>query len=134
VICSIIAGIDMLEDQMPTLEELMKQFNVNADANPQSGPRGKLLGQANRMLSVLSKYKTEQELDGDNAQYWWAPQSVNGKRRVSMRYGGKVVENVAIYADNTLDGVKAALETFKKMIEASDDNTWAHEEERRKKK
>jgi hypothetical protein len=51
-----------------------------------------------------------------------------------MRYGGKVVEDMAIYADNTLAGVKAAVETFKKLIEDSDDATWAHEEERRKKK
>ena len=51
-----------------------------------------------------------------------------------MRYGGKVVEDVAIYADNTLSDVKAALETFKSLIEESDDATWAHEEERRKKK
>ena len=41
---------------------------------------------------------------------------------------------MAIYADNTLESVKAALDTFKQLIEDSDDATWAHEEERRKKK
>ena len=119
---------------MPTLEELKKKFKIDSNASPTSGPRAKLLTQVNRMLSIIETYKTEQELDGPTTQYWWAPQSVNGKRRISMRYGGKVVEDVAIYADNTLDDVKAALKTFKSLIEESEDATWAHEEERRKKK
>ena len=49
---------------MPTLDELLKKYNIDATVNPQSGPRAKLLAQANRMLSQLDKYKTEQELDG----------------------------------------------------------------------
>ena len=119
---------------MPTLEELKKKYNIESSTGPQSGPRAKLLAQADRMLAELAKYKAEDELDGTTPQYWWAPQAVNGKRRISMRYGGKVVEDMAIYADNTLAGVKAALDTFKQLIEDSDDATWAHEEERRKKK
>lgn len=119
---------------MPTLEELKQKYNIQSVNGPANGPRARLLAQVNRMLSELSKYKTEAELDGTNTQYWWAPQSVNGQRRISMRYGGKVVEDMAIYADNTLPSVRAALETFKQVIEDSDDDTWAHEEERRKKK
>ena len=122
------------ETAMPTLDELLKKYNIDATVNPQSGPRAKLLSQANRMLEQLGKYKTEQELDGVTTQYWWAPQSVDGKRRVSARYSGKVVEGMAVYADNTLEAVKAAVDTFRKLIEESDDATWAHEEERRKKK
>ena len=119
---------------MPTLDELFKKYNIDASVNPQSGPRSKLLSQANRMLSELSKYKTEQELDGVTTQYWWAPQSVDGKRRVSARYSGKVVEGMASYPKNTLAEVKAAIEMFRNLIEESDDATWVHEEERRKKK
>lgn len=119
---------------MPTLQELLKKHNIKVEDNPSSGPRAKLLAQADRMLSELAKYKTEQELDGDTTQYWWAPQSVSGKRRVSMRYGGKVVEGAAVYADNTLDAVKKAIEDFKTVIVDSDDETWADEEARRKKK
>jgi hypothetical protein len=122
------------EIPMPTLDELFKKYNIDASVNPQSGPRSKLLSQANRMLSELSKYKTEQELDGVTTQYWWAPQSVDGKRRVSARYSGKVVEGMASYPKNTLAEVKAAIEMFRNLIEESDDATWAHEEERRKKK
>jgi hypothetical protein len=119
---------------MPSLEELKKKYNIETSAGPQSGPKAKLLTQADRMLAELAKYKTEQELDGTTTQYWWAPQSVNGQRRISMRYGGKVVEDMAIYADNTLAAVKQAIETFRSLIQDSDDSTWAHEEERRKKK
>jgi hypothetical protein len=126
--------INTWEDEMPTLQELLKKHNIKVEDNPSSGPRAKLLAQADRMLSELAKYKTEQELDGDTTQYWWAPQSVSGKRRVSMRYGGKVVEDTAVYADNTLEAVKKAVEDFKAVIVDSDDETWAAEEERRKKK
>ena len=71
---------------MPTLEELKKKYNIQSGNGPANGPRAKLLAQVNRMLNELAKYKTEAELDGTNTQYWWAPQSVNGQRRISMRY------------------------------------------------
>ena len=57
------------ETAMPTLDELLKKYNIDATVNPQSGPRAKLLSQANRMLQQLGKYKTEQELDGVTTQY-----------------------------------------------------------------
>jgi hypothetical protein len=119
---------------MPTLEELKKKFNIAAADSATKGPRARLLVQADRMLTELSKYKTEQELDGPNTQFWWAPQAVNGQRKISVRYGGKVVEDLGLYVNNTLADVRAAVETFKKLIEDSDDATWAHEEARRKKK
>ena len=119
---------------MPTLDELFKKYNIEANVNPKAGPRAKLLSQANRMLKELAKYKTEQELDGETTQYWWAPKSVDGKRRVSARYSGKVVEGMAAYPANTLEAVKDTIETFRNLIKDSDDETWAHEEERRKKK
>lgn len=99
---------------MPSLQDLMKKHNITPEDSPASGPRAKLLYQADRMLAELDKYKTEQELDGPNTQYWWAPKSVNGKRRVSARYGGKVVEGLAKYADNTLDSVRATVTSSKR--------------------
>ena len=119
---------------MPTLEELKKKYNIESSTGPQSGPRAKLLAQADRMLAELAKYKAEDELDGTTTQYWWAPQAVNGKRRISMRYGGKVVDNTAAYVDNTLKAVTEHIETLKKIIEESDDATWAEEEAKRSKK
>lgn len=119
---------------MPTLQELLAKHNYHSEHNPTNGPRAKLLGQANRMLKLLAGYKTEQELDGQTTQYWWAPQSVNGNRRIVMRYGGKVVEGTATYAANTLQDVSKAVEVLKAVIMDSDDETWADEEARRKKK
>lgn len=118
----------------PTLDELIKKFNIEPVKTQTSGPRAKLLGQADRMLNELTKYKAEDELDGDTTRFWWAPQSVNGKRRVTVRYSGKVVEGLSVLADNSLPSVRAAVETFKSLIEESTDETWAEEEERRKKK
>jgi hypothetical protein len=118
----------------PTLDELMKKYNIEPAATQTSGPRAELLGQADRMLNELAKYKAEDELDGDTTRFWWSPQSVNGKRRVTVRYGGKVVSGLSVLADNTLPSVRAAVETFKSLIEESTDETWAEEEERRKKK
>ncbi|WP_157132343.1 hypothetical protein [Roseobacter sp. AzwK-3b] len=117
----------------PTLEELIKEFGIEPASTQTSGPRAKLLAQADRMLTELAKYKGEDELDGDTTRFWWAPQSVNGKRRVSARYGGKVVQGLSTTVDNTLPSVRATIETFRKLIEKSTDDTWAAEEERRKK-
>jgi hypothetical protein len=118
---------------MPSLDELLKQFGIDNSAAAISSPRGKLLAQADRMLAELDKYKTEAELDGESAKYWWAPQSVNGKRRITARYGSKAVKGFTAYADNTLDSVRESIQTFRKVIEASDDDTWAEEEKRRQK-
>ncbi|WP_157132342.1 hypothetical protein [Roseobacter sp. AzwK-3b] len=118
----------------PTLEELIKEFGIEPASTQTSGPRAKLLAQADRMLTELDKYKGEDELDGDTTRFWWAPQSVYGKRRVSARYGGKVVEGLTTTTDNTLASVRSTIETLRKLIEKSTDDTWAAEEERRKKK
>ena len=119
---------------MPTLQELFSKYNIDTSASAPNSPRGKLMTQADRMLALLKTYKTEAALDGKTSQYWWAPQSVNGQRRISMRYGGKVVDNTAAYVDNTLKAVTEHVETLKKIIEESDDATWAAEEEKRSKK
>lgn len=117
----------------PKLDELMKEFGIEPATAQTAGPRSKLLGQADRMLTELDKYKAEDELDGETTRFWWAPQSVNGKRRVSARYGGKVVQGFSTTVDNTLPAVRSAVEAFKKVIEKSTDETWDDEEERRKK-
>mgnify|MGYP001000330602 CR=1 FL=1 len=117
----------------PTLEELIKEFGIEPVSTQTSGPRARLLAQADRMLAELDKYKGEDELDGDTTRFWWAPKSVYGKRRISVRYGGKVVPGLSTTVDNTLPSVRASIETFRQLIEKSTDDTWAAEEERRKK-
>jgi len=51
-----------------------------------------------------------------------------------MRYGSKIVENSSVYVDNTIKAVTDHITMLHKIIEESDDATWASEEERRQKK
>jgi hypothetical protein len=119
---------------MPTLDELLKKHNVKAATNPSSGPRAKLLKQAKKMLAEIDQYQDASEMDGINAKFWWAPQSANGKRKITARYGGRAVDGLSTYVDDSLDAVKVELEKYRAVIEESDDETWAHEEEKRAKK
>ena len=111
----------------------MREEGLEPQSSANASLRAKLLGQADRMLSVLSKYKGEDELDGAGSKYWWAPQSVDGQRRVVMRAGSKTVDGSAVYVNNTLTDVRNAVEKMRTVIERSKDAQWADEEERRKK-
>jgi hypothetical protein len=117
---------------MPTLEELLKKHGINASETAPTSPRGKLLAQVDRMLKEIAKYKSNADLNGKSTKYWWAPQAVNGKRKISARYANKVVSGFTAYIDDDLASVKKALEKFKAVIEESDDATWSDEEARRK--
>ena len=119
---------------MPSLDELLKKHGVKTMENPSTGPRAKLLNQANKMLAEINEYENASEMDGVNAKFWWAPQSVNSKRKVTARYGGRAVDGLSTYVDDTLKAVKAELEKFHAVIEDSDDATWEREEEKRKTK
>jgi hypothetical protein len=119
---------------MDWLQDLMREEGLDPQNSPNAGLRSKLLSQADRMLSVLSKYKGDDELDGSGSKFWWAPQSVDGQRRIVMRSGSKTVDGSSIYVDNNISTVKAGIERMRKAIERSKDQQWAAEEERRKKK
>jgi hypothetical protein len=119
---------------MPTLDELLKKHGVKTMENPTSGPRAKLMYQADKMIAEIAEYENASEMNGENAKFWWAPQSVNGKRKVTARYGGRAVDGLSTYVDDTLSAVKAELEKFRAVIEDSDDDTWAHEEAKRQSK
>ena len=117
---------------MDWLQDLMREEGLEPQSSANASLRAKLLGQADRMLSVLSK--CEDELDGAGSKYWWAPQSVDGQRRVVMRAGSKTVDGSAVYVNNTLTDVRNAVEKMRTVIERSKDAQWADEEERRRKK
>lgn len=119
---------------MDWLQELMREEGLEPQSSPNASLRSKLLSQAERMLSELKTYKTEEQLDDNGSKYWWAPQSVEGQRRIVMRAGSKTVDGSATYVDNTLSAVTACIEKMKKVVERSKDEQWADEEERRKKK
>ena len=116
---------------MPTLEELLKKHGVTPMENPSSGPRAKLLNQVNRMLTEIENYEDAGDMNADNAKFWWAPQSVNGKRKVTAKYGGRAVDNLSTYVDDSVSAVKSMLQSYRAIIEDSDDATWASEEEKR---
>ena len=85
-------------------------------------------------LDMLTKYEDESDLNGKSTQYWWAPQTNEGQRRVSMRYGARNVEGTSAYVDNSLASVTAHIKVLRQVVEESDDATWEPEEQRRAKK
>ena len=54
---------------MDWLQDLMREEGLEPQSSANASLRAKLLGQADRMLSVLSKYKGEDELDGAGSKY-----------------------------------------------------------------
>jgi hypothetical protein len=119
---------------MDWLQGLMREQGLEPQSSPSASLRSKLLSQADRMLKELEKYKTEAELDDNGTKFWWAPQSVNGQRRIVMRFSGKTIDGTATYVANTLDAVKSGIAKMRKVIEMSTDAQWAEEEARRRKK
>lgn len=127
-------AIDIRSNTMPTLGELFEKHNIVASVGPQSSPRAKLLAQADKMLDMLNKYEDESNLNSKPTQYWWAPQTNEGQRRVSMRYGARNVEGTSAYVENSLAAVTAHIKVLRQVVEESDDATWEPEEQRRAKK
>lgn len=127
-------AVDIRSNTMPTLGELFEKHNISANVGPQSSPRAKLLAQADKMLDMLTKYEDESDLNGKSTQYWWAPQTNEGQRRVSMRYGARNVEGTSAYVENSLAAVTAHIKVLRQVVEESDDATWEPEEQRRAKK
>lgn len=116
---------------MQWLQDLMREEGLVPSEGPNAGLRAKLLGQADRMLQLLKSYEDESRLNGKASKYWWSPQSVNGQRRVVMRYAGKAVRGSAVYSNNTLADVQETIERMRRSIERSNDADWAEEEDRR---
>ena len=115
---------------MPTRNDLLKKHGVTPMENPSSGPRSKLLNQVNRMLREIENYESTADMNGDNARFWWAPQSVDGKRKITPKYSNRAVDGIATYVDDNLDAVKEVLQSYKAIIEERTDETGADEEAR----
>lgn len=120
---------------MVALSDLFKQHKLTPDTGRASDARTRLLKQADSMLKKLAKMQNDSELETDNTtQNWWASKRTGTQRRVTMRYGGKVVENSGTMVDDNIAAVRARIELYKKMIADSTAETWAGEEARRQKK
>ena len=118
---------------MPTLDELLNKHEITTVENPGNGARTKILNQADPIPPEIAKYKDMTQPTSDNAKFWWAPQAVNGKRKITAKYGGRAVDGLSTYVDDSIDAVTEMLKKFRAVIVDSDDNTWAKEEEKRKK-
>lgn len=122
---------------MPTVEELFSKVGMELQsdtASRTSSPRDRLQHQVNRMLNEVSKYKNVDELDSENSNsFWWSNKPNGDKRRMKMKYANRVVSKTSQTVPNSLKAVKSQLEKYKQVIELSDDDTWAYEEERRAK-
>lgn len=100
-----------------------------------SGPRARLLQQADAMLAKLKAMKTAAELDSETTtQNWWSPKANQDERRIVMRYGGMIVDDTSTYVANTLDAITKTITEYKAAIGETTDADWADEEQRRKKK
>lgn len=55
---------------MPTLDELLKKHGVKTMENPTSGPRAKLMYQADKMITEIAEYENASEMNGENAKFW----------------------------------------------------------------
>jgi hypothetical protein len=117
-----------LFEQLAVAKGLKKATTVGAT------PRAKLLYQADKMLDKLATYKDVKQLDyNDSNTDWWAGKASGNKRIVSMYYGSKIVADEKYEADNTIAGVKQAVQWFREIIEEVDDAWFDAEEERRAK-
>ena len=120
---------------MSVIKALLEKRGIVVSNSRVSGPRSRLLQQADSMLSKLSKFKSASELDSQTtSQNWWSPMPHQDQRRIIMRYAGMTVDDTSTYVANTLEAVTATIKAYKQAIEESTDADWADEDAKRKKK
>lgn len=119
---------------MSKILELLRAEGLKLDGSKSSGPRAKVLAQADSMLEKLEKMSSPDEMNSKTSnQNWWAPKSKGNKRVVTMRYGGRMVAGASETVENTIEAVADVIKKMRKAIENTSDSDWANEEEKRKK-
>ncbi len=120
---------------MSIIKNLLEERGVVVTNSRVSGPRARLLQQANAMIAKLSELTKPSQLDSKTtSQNWWSPMPHQDKRRIIMRYAGMTVDDTSTYVDNTLEAVMDTVAIYKQAIEKTTDADWADEELKRKKK
>lgn len=118
---------------MSRILELLRAEGVCLDDAKLKGPRSKVMAQADAMLAKLSKMTSVDELDSKTSnQNWWAIKPIGDKRKVTIRYGGRTVENASDIVENSLDAIRDTIKAMRRGIEKTTDADWAEEEKRRK--
>lgn len=119
---------------MSRILELLRAEGLKLEGAKSFGPKARVLGQADAMLTKLSKMKSPDEMDSKSSnQNWWAIKPTGDYRKVTMRYGGLIVEGATETVDNTLDAVREVIRAMRRGVEKTTDADWEIEEKKRKK-
>lgn len=119
---------------MTSLSELFKKHGISTAEGRAYDAKSRLITQADTMLRKLDAMKDNSELESaTSSQNWWSNKRMGTQRRVSMRYGGLVVQGSASMTDDTISAVKQRIQQYRTIIEESTEDTWTEEEQRRKK-
>lgn len=120
---------------MSVIKGLLEKRGITLSNGRVSGPRARLLQQADVMLNKLKAMKTVAELDSETTtQNWWSPKANQDERRIVMRYAGMTVDDTSAYVANTLEAITSTITEYKAAIMETSDADWADEEAKRKKK
>jgi hypothetical protein len=123
-----------LGGQMSRILELLRAEGLKLDGAKSTGPRSRVLAQADAMLIKLSRMTTHDEMNSSSSnQNWWAIKPVGDYRKVTMRYGGRVVEGSTETVEDNLDAVRETVRAMRRAVEKTTDADWTYEENRRKK-
>lgn len=118
---------------MSRVLDLLRAEGLNLDGARSSGPRDRVISQADAMLTKLSKMTSPDEMNSSSSnQNWWAIKPIGDHRKVTMRYSGRVVEGATVTVDNTLEAVREAIRLMRRGVEKTTDADWSEEEAKRK--
>lgn len=118
---------------MSRILELLRAEGVCLDDAKLKGPKSKVIAQADAMLAKLNKMTSVEELNSKTSnQNWWAIKPTGEKRKVTIRYGGRTVDNATDVVENSLDAVRDTIRAMRRGIEKTTDADWAEEEKKRK--
>ena len=119
---------------MTSLQELFQKHGISTAEGRAYDAKSRLITQADAMLRKLAAMTDDSELESTtSSQNWWSNKRMGTQRRVSMRYGGLVVQGSASMTDDTVSAVKQRIQQYRTIIEESVEDTWKEEEQRRKK-
>lgn len=120
---------------MSVIRDLLEGHGIVVTSSRVSGPRARLLQQADAMITKLTAFKTVSDLNSKTtSQNWWSPTPHHDQRRIIMRYAGMTVDDTSTFVNNTLEAVMDTITIYKQAIEKTTDADWADEEAKRKKK
>jgi hypothetical protein len=76
-----------------------------------------VLAQADAMLTKLSRMTTPDEMNSSSSnQNWWAIKPAGDYRKVTIRYGGRVVEGSTETVEDNLEAVRKAIIAMRSAV------------------